>query len=187
MKIRNALLASFALVAASAQAQTWTLDPAHTAVEFSVKHLAVSTVRGQLDKFEGTLSGDPKKPATLKADMTIQAASVNTKVEKRDEHVRSPDFLDVAKFPTIVFKGEKTVVKGKSLQMVGDLTLHGVTKKISIPFTVSGPVVDPWKNNRLGLEGRFVVKRQDYGIASFPGVVGDDLTIDVSAEFTEAK
>jgi len=186
MKIRTALLASLA-IAAAAQAQTWTLDAAHTSVEFSLRHLAVSTVRGQLDKFEGTLSGDPKKPASLKADMTIQAASINTKVEKRDEHVRSPDFLDVAKFPTIVFKGEKTVTKGKTLEMVGDLTLHGVTRKISIPFTVSGPVVDPWKNNRLGLEGRFVVKRQDYGITSFPGVVGDDLTIDVSAEFTEAK
>lgn len=186
MKIHAALLASLA-IAGAAQAQTWTLDPAHTAVEFSVRHLAVSTVRGQLDKFEGALSGDPKKPATLKADMTIQAASINTKVEKRDEHLRSPDFLDVAKFPAIVFKGEKTVVKGKTLMMTGDLTLHGVTKKVSIPFTVSGPVVDPWKNNRLGLEGRFVVKRADYGIAGFPGVVGDDLTIDVSAEYTEAK
>jgi len=186
MKLRTSLFAALA-IAAAAQAQTWTMDPAHTAVEFSVKHLAVSTVRGQLDKFEGTLTGDPKKPASLKADMTIQAASVNTKVEKRDEHLRTPDFLDVAKYPTIIFKGERTEVHGKKLTLIGTLTLHGVSKKIAIPFELNGPVVDPWKNNRIGLEGRFVVKRQDYGIVSFPGLVGDDLTIDVSAEFTEAK
>ena len=186
MKIRNALLAAAALAGFS-QAQSWHLDPDHTNINFSVRHLAVSTVRGQLDKFEGTLTGDPLKPASLKADMTIQSASVNTKVEKRDEHLRSADFLDAAKFPTIVFKGEKTEIRAGKAVLEGTLTLHGVSKKVEIPFKVSGPVVDPWKNNRIGLEGQFVVKRQDYGIVTFPGMVGDDLTIDVSAEFTEVK
>jgi polyisoprenoid-binding protein YceI len=186
MNIRNTLLVAFAL-AAAAGAQTWNLDTTHTSIGFAVKHLAVSTVRGEFDRYKGTLVGDPTKPATLKADMTLDAASVNTKVEKRDEHVRNADFLDVAKFPTIEFKAEKTVVKGKALTMLGTLTLHGVSKKISIPFTVSGPVVDPWKNNRIGLEGSFTIKRSEYGIESFPGVVGDELKIEVSAEYIEAK
>lgn len=186
MDIRNTFLVAIAL-AAAAGAQTWNLDTTHTSIGFAVKHLAVSTVRGEFDRYKGTLVGDPTKPATLKADMTIDAASVNTKVEKRDEHVRNADFLDVAKFPTIEFKAEKTVAKGKALTMLGTLTLHGVSKKISIPFTVSGPVVDPWKNNRIGLEGGFTIKRSEYGIESFPGVVGDELKIDVSAEYIEAK
>lgn len=186
MKIRNTLLAALALVSL-AGAQTWKLDSTHTSIGFSVKHLAVSTVRGTLDQYEGTLSGDPKKPTTIKVDMTIQAASINTKNDKRDEHVRGADFLDVAKFPTIVFKGDKVVLDGKQLAVVGTLTLHGVSKRVVIPFTLNGPVVDPWKNNRIGLEGSFKIKRQDYGIESFPGAVGDDITIDISAEYTEVK
>lgn len=186
MKIRTSLFVALALSVAS-QAQTWVLDSTHTSIGFALKHLAVSTVRGEFDQYAGTLTGDPTKPATLKADMTIQAASVNTKVAKRDEHVRNADFLDVAKFPTIEFKAEKTEVKGKKLTMVGVLTLHGVSKRIAIPFTVSGPVVDPWKNNRIGLEGSFTIQRSEYGITSYPGVVGEELKIDVSAEYTEAK
>jgi len=183
----HTLLAAALALAGAVQAQTWTLDPSHTSITFSLKHLGVSTVRGELDKFEGTLAGDPKHPATLKAGMTIQAASVNTKNDKRDEHIRGADFFDVAKFPSISFKGEKTEVHGKKLVMVGVLTLHGVSKRVSIPFEANGPVVDPWKNNRLGLEGEFTVKRSEYGIASYPGVVGEDVKVEISAEFTEVK
>lgn len=184
MKIQTLLLS--ALAAVSVQAQTWNLDPAHTSVDFAIKHLAVSTVKGQFDKIEGKVTGDPKTPASLVADVTIQSTSVNTNSEKRDEHLRSADFFDVAKFPTIVFKGEKTEVRGGKLFLLGALTLHGVTKKIEIPFEANGPVVDPWKNNRIGLEGSFSLKRADYGITSFPGVVGDEVKIDISAEFIQA-
>jgi polyisoprenoid-binding protein YceI len=183
----HTLLATALALCGVAQAQTWTLDPSHTGISFSLKHLAVSTVRGELDKFEGTLTGDPKRPATLRADMNIQAASVNTKSDKRDEHIRGADFFDVAKFPSISFKGEKTEIRGKKLVMVGILTLHGVSKRVAIPFGANGPVVDPWKNNRLGLEGEFTIKRSDYGIVAYSGAVGEDVKIEISAEFTEAK
>lgn len=173
--------------AGAVQAAPWTMDPAHTSIGFAVKHLAVSTVRGELKTFEGTLEGEPAKPATLKAAMTIQAASVDTRVDKRDEHLRSADFLDVAKFPTIVFKAEKTELRGGKPVMIGVLTLHGVSRRIEIPFTVGGPVVDPWGAERVGLEGAFVIHRQDYGIESYPGMVGDDLTIVVSAEYTRPR
>ncbi len=183
MKIQTMLLS--ALAAVSVQAQSWTLDASHTSVEFAIKHLAVSTVKGQFDKFDGKVTGDPKTPAGLVADFTIQATSVNTKSDKRDEHLRSADFFDVAKFPTITFKGEKTEVRGGKLFLLGTLTLHGITKKIEIPFEANGPVVDPWKNNRIGLEGAFTLKRADYGITSFVGVVGDEVKVDISAEFIQ--
>lgn len=186
MNIRTSLAVALAL-AVSSQAQNWVLDSTHTSIGFSIKHLAVSTVRGEFDQYAGALVGDPAKPATLKADMVIQAASVNTKVAKRDEHVRNADFLDVAKYPTIEFKGEKTEVKGKKLTMIGVLTLHGVSKRVAIPYTLNGPIEDPWKNTRIGLEGSFTIKRSDYGISTFPGVVGDELKIDIATEYTKAK
>jgi polyisoprenoid-binding protein YceI len=181
MKIQSLL--AFALAAVATQAQTWKLDPAHTSVEFAIKHLAVSTVKGGFDKIDGSVAGDPKTPASLVPEVTIQATSVNTNSEKRDEHLRTADFFDVAKFPTIVFKGEKTEVRDGKLFLEGTLTLHGVSKKVEVPYEANGPVVDPYKNTRIGLEGSFTIKRSDYGITSFPGVVGDDVKVDISAEF----
>ncbi len=181
----KALLATLLLVGGS-QAQTWNFDAVHSNVGFAIKHLAVSTAHGTFDKVEAKLSGDPKKPSSLAAEVTIQAASVNTRVDKRDEHIRSPDFFDVAMFPTITFKSEKVEFKNGKDMMVGTLTLHGVSKKIEIPFELSGPVVDPWKNNRIGFEGAFSLNRQDYGIAGGGVAVGDEVKIEISAEFTQA-
>lgn len=184
MKIRS-LLASLVL-AATLQAQSWTFDASHSSVAFAIKHLAVSTTRGEFDKVEMVLAGDPKKPTTLSAEVTIQAASVNTKNEKRDEHLRAPDFFDAAKFPTIVFKSEKVEIRGGKNIMVGTLTMHGVSKKIEIPFEISGPVVDPWKMTRMGLEGSFSLDRQDYGVSGGVPAVGNEVKIDISSEFTQA-
>ena len=184
MKISSLLVAL--AIAATAQAQSWTFDAAHSSVAFAIKHLAVSTTRGEFDKVEATLSGDPKKPASLAAEVTIQVASVNTKNEKRDEHLRAPDFFDAAKFPTIVFKSEKVEVKGGKNVLVGTLTMHGTSKKVAIPFTISGPVEDPWKQTRVGLEGSFALDRQDYGVAGGVPAVGNEVKIDISTEFTLA-
>lgn len=184
MKLQT-LLASLTL-AVGLQAQNWTFDAAHSSVGFAIKHLAVSTTRGEFDKIEATLTGDPKKPASLVAEVTIQVASVNTKNEKRDEHLRAPDFFDAAKFPTITFKSEKVEVKGGKNVMVGTLTMHGVAKKVEIPFELSGPVVDPWKQTRVGLEGAFTLNRQDYGVAGGVPAVGDEVKIEISTEFTQA-
>jgi len=185
MKIKT-LLASLLLVA-GAQAQSWNFDGAHSNIAFAIKHLAVSTAHGAFDKVDVKLTGDATKPATLAAEVTIQAASVNTKAEKRDEHIRGADFFDVAKFPTITFKSEKVEVKGGKNVLVGNLTLHGVTKKVEIPFEVSGPVVDPWKQTRVGLEGAFSINRNDYGVTggAAGAAIGDEVKIEISAEFTQ--
>lgn len=183
MKFKLLLLALASV--ASVQAQTWNFDGSHSSVGFAIKHLAVSTVHGEFDKVEATLTGDPKKPATLAAEVTIQVASVNTKSDKRDEHLRSPDFFDAAKFPTITFKSEKVETKGGKNVMVGTLTMHGVAKKVEIPFELSGPVADPWKNTRVGLEGSFTLDRQDYGVAGGVPVVGNEVKIEISTEFLQ--
>ncbi|MEN9353416.1 MAG: hypothetical protein RL318_741 [Fibrobacterota bacterium] len=187
MKIR--ILLSALLATAAAHAQTWNYDGAHSSVAFAIKHLAVSTVKGEFDKVEIKLSGDPTKPATLQTEVTIQATSVNTKNEKRDEHLRNPDFFDVAKHPAITFKSEKVEAKNGKGTMHGTLTLHGVSKKVAIPFEISGPVTDPWKNTKIGLEGSFTINRQDYAVGTTygPPVLGNDVKIDISAEFAQAK
>ncbi|MEN9308458.1 MAG: hypothetical protein RL173_2390 [Fibrobacterota bacterium] len=176
-------LASLLLVA-GVQAQTWNFDAAHSSVAFAIKHLAVSTTKGEFDKVDIKLSGDPKKIATLAAEVTIQTASVNTKNEKRDEHLRAPDFFDAAKFPTITFKSEKVEVKGGKNYMVGTLTMHGTPKKIEIPFELTGPVEDPWKQTRIGLEGALTLDRTEYGVAGGVPAVGKEVKIDISSEFT---
>lgn len=187
MKIR--ILLATALAASLAQAQSWNFDAAHSNVAFAIKHLAVSTTRGEFDKIDVKLTGDATKPTTLQAEVTIQTASINTKNEKRDEHLRAPDFFDAAKYPTITFKSEKVEAKGGKYVMHGTLGMHGVAKKVSIPFEVSGPTIDPWKNTKIGLEGSLVVDRQDYGVGtSTPGaIVGNEVKVEISAEFAQAK
>lgn len=174
-------------LAATTQAQTWVHDTAHSSVNFAIKHMAVSTTRGEFDKVAIKLSGDPKKPATLAAEVTIQAASVNTKSTMRDDHLRKEDFFDVAKFPEITFKSEKVESKGGKNTMVGTLTLHGVSKKVSIPFTLTGPMEDPWKNTRIGMEGEFQIDRTEYGMTGGVPAVGKEVKIDISTEFIQAK
>ena len=183
------LLLSALVLAGTVHAQTWTYDAAHSNVAFAIKHLAVSTTRGEFDKIDAKLSGDAAKPTSLQADVTIQATSINTKNDKRDEHLRTPDFFDVAKYPTITFKSDKVEAKGGKYEMHGTLTMHGVSKKVSIPFELSGPVTDPYKNVKVGLEGTLTVNRQDYGLATgFPAaVLGNEVKIDILAEYSLAK
>lgn len=177
-------LALVALASVSVQAQTWSFDRSHSSVAFAVKHLLVSTTRGEFDSFTVELTGDAAKPTTLAAKVSIPVASIDTRNDKRDEHLRAPDFFDAAKYPTIEFVSTKVVKKGKQLVMTGNLTMHGVTKAIEIPFTVSGPVVDPWKNTRVGLEGTLTIARKDFGVgAETPdAVVGEQVVVDLSYE-----
>lgn len=177
-------LALVALASAAVQAQTWSFDRSHSSVAFAVKHLLVSTTRGEFDSFTVELTGDAAKPTTLAAKVSIPVASIDTRNDKRDEHLRAPDFFDAAKYPTIEFVSTKVVKKGKQWAMQGNLTMHGVTKAIEIPFTVSGPVVDPWKNTRIGLEGSLTINRKDYGVgAETPdAVVAEQVVIDLSYE-----
>jgi len=186
--VKTFLALALAIAVSSPKAEIWNLDKSHSSVEFSVRHLVISSVKGQFDSFQISVTGDPAKPTTFAAKVTIPAASIDTRDAKRDEHLRSPDFFEVAKFPAVEFQSTKVISKGKQLVLVGNLTLHGVTKSVEIPFTVSGPVVDPWKNTRIGLEGSLVLNRKDYGInfsavADNGGaVVSDEVTVSINYE-----
>jgi polyisoprenoid-binding protein YceI len=173
--------------AAGAQAATWQIDPNHTAAQFAVKHLAVSTVRGAFMKVSGSAQHDPADPSKDSVEITIDAASIDTRVQMRDNDLRSPNFLDVQKYPTITFKSKQVKSAGTGkLQMVGDLTIHGVTKEVILDVDgPSSPIKDPWGNQRIGASATTKVNRNDFGVKGLPGVVGDDINITIDTELIQ--
>jgi polyisoprenoid-binding protein YceI len=172
---------------AAAQAGTWQIDPNHTAAQFSVKHLGVSTVRGAFTKVTGTAKHDPADPSKDSLEATIDANSVDTRVEMRDKDLRSSNFLDVQKYPTITFHSKQVKVVGPGkLQFAGDLTIHGVTKEVVLDVDgPSAPIKDPWGNQRIGTSASTKITRQDFGVNGAPGVVGDEITITIDTELTQ--
>jgi len=182
---------AFAFLAMSplcfSEPQTWQIDPNHTAAQFSVKHLGISTVRGVFEKTSGTVTFDPGDPTKTSIDATIDATTVNTRVQMRDNDLRSPRFLDVQKFPTIKFKSTRTEAAGTGkLKVTGDLTIHGVTKPAVLDVdTSSQPITDPMgKGLRMGASATTKINRTDFGITTLPGVVGDDIQIVLDVEMT---
>jgi polyisoprenoid-binding protein YceI len=184
------VLSTFAMVAAAtAQTGNWQIDPNHSSAQFSVRHLGVSTVRGAFTKVTGSAKYDPANPANDSLMASIEASSVDTRVEMRDNDLRSPNFLDVQKFPTITFqsKSVKTSGDGK-LQIIGDLTIHGVTKEVALDIEgPSAPIKDPWGNQRIGASASTKVNRKDFGVNGATGVVGDDITITIDAELIQPQ
>src|SRR5580704_13943620 len=181
------LLSALALAAsATAQVTSYKIDPAHSSAQFSVRHLGVSTVRGAFMKVSGEAKYDPSDPSKASLDASIEAGSVDTRVEMRDNDLRSPNFLDVQKYPSITFHSKQTKSAGSGkLQIIGDLTIHGVTKEVTLD--VDGPsaeVKDPWGNMRIGASATTKISRKDFGVNGAPGVVGDELTITIDAELT---
>jgi polyisoprenoid-binding protein YceI len=162
-----ALKATGAAHASSAPipAGTYQLDPAHSSINFSVRHLTINLVRGRFTDFSGVIRYDDKDIAHSSVEFTAKAASINTDVAKRDEHLKSADFFDVAKYPEITFKSTGVERRGNDAFLAhGDFTLHGVTKQISLPFKLTGPVRDPWGGTRFGVEASTTLKRQDFGM-----------------------
>ena len=172
---------------AAAQTGTWQIDPAHSSAQFSVRHLGVSTVRGAFMKVSGSAKYDSTDPSKGSLDATIEATSVDTRVEMRDNDLRSPNFLDVAKYPTITFHSKQTKAAGAGkLQITGDLTIHGVTKEVVLDVDgPSAPIKDPWGNQRFGASASTKIKRQDFGVNGAPGIVGDEITITIDAELIQ--
>jgi polyisoprenoid-binding protein YceI len=190
--VRSFLTFVFALalaVSAAAQAGTWQIDPNHSAAQFSVRHLGVSTVRGAFTKVSGTATFDPADPSKTSLDATIDAASVDTRVEMRDNDLRSPHFLEVQKYPSITFKSKQAKSAGSGkLQITGDLTIHGVTKEVVLDVDgPSAPIKDPWGNQRIGASATTKINRQDFGVNGAPGVVGDDISITIDVELIQPK
>ncbi len=177
------------LVPVARAADTYEIDPAHTAVQFSVRHMMISNVRGEFTKLSGRATGDVAHPTAATVEATIDAASIDTRNEKRDEHLRSPDFLDVAKFPTITFRSTKVEKAGAGWKLTGDLTLHGVTKPVVLDVgNVTPPTKDPWGNMRIGAQASTTINRQDFGVSfnkALDGggvLVGDEIAITIDVE-----
>ncbi len=172
-----------------ARADTWQIDPAHTNVEFTVRHMMISNVKGQFQKTAGTITANGSDAASAQIDATIDASSVDTRVEKRDMHLKSPDFLDVAKYPTITFKSTKVEAEGPNKwKVTGDLTLHGVTKPVVLDVEGSGPPIQVMGNTRAGASATAKINRSDFGLTwnkalEAGGVmVGDAVAISIDVE-----
>ena len=173
-----------------AHADNWAIDPAHTNVEFTVRHMMISNVKGQFKKTSGTITTNGNDPTSAQVNATIDATSIDTRVEKRDAHLKSPAFLDVDKFPTITFKSTKVEADGPDKwKVTGDLTLHGVTKPVVLEVESSGkPITDPMGNTRAGASATAKIKRSDFGLVwnqALEGggvMVGDEVAISVDLE-----
>ena len=180
-------LASF--VPALATASEWDIDPAHSAAQFSVRHLMVSNIRGEFGKVTGTVNLDDKDITKSTVEATIDATSIITRDEKRDGHLKSPDFFDVAKFPTVTFKSTKVEKAGKDKYKVhGDLTIHGVTKSVVLAVEGSAEQKDPWGNVKRGFAATTKINRKDFGLAWNKAletggvVVGEEIAITLDIE-----
>lgn len=178
-----------AFVCNSASAEKFTIDPAHTGVNFTVAHLVVSKVKGRFDKVEGNFDFDEKSQKLDNVMVKIAADSVNTNQADRDKDLRSDGFLDVKKFPEITFKGTKTIYEmAKPKKVEGDLTIHGVTKHVTLDVDYRGAVTDPWGNRRIGFEASTKINRKDFGlqynkVMETGGViVGDEVKIEIDGE-----
>jgi polyisoprenoid-binding protein YceI len=190
MQRKSILGLALALAAAPlAFAQTYTIDGSHSKAQFSVRHMMVSNVRGEFSKIKGTVSYDEKNPAATRIEATIDVASINTGEPKRDEHLKSPDFFDAAKYPTITFISKSARKTANGLAVTGDLTIHGVTKEVVLQVEGPSPEVrDPWGNLRRGATATTKINRKDFGLtwnaALETGgvVVGDEVSITIDVE-----
>jgi len=189
MRIRKVLglLPVVLVVCGSAlAADEYKIDPVHSTVGFAVKHLAVSTVHGRFNDFSGSIMLDDKDPSKSSVDVIIKAGSINTDNNNRDNDLRSPNFLDTAKFTEITFKSKSVEKKGDGYVAHGTLTIHGVSKDVDLPFTLTGPVTTQ-RGKALGAEAGLPINRQDYGVAGGGVMVGNDVKIEISVEAHEAK
>ena len=181
------------LVAASAaQAQTWTIDASHSGAHFAVRHMMVSTVRGDMGKVTGTVNFDGKNLAAAAVDATIDVTAISTRDEKRDAHLKSADFFDVATYPTMTFKSKKVVPSADgSFKLVGDLTMHGVTKEVTLDVEALRPVVKMANGSRTGTTATTKLNRQDFGVKwsrTMDGggvVVGDEVSVTIDLELIQ--
>jgi polyisoprenoid-binding protein YceI len=186
------VIAALAVLAASsaARAETWQIDPVHTTVEFSVRHMMISNVKGQFEKVSGTITADGDDPGSVRVDAVIDASSINTRVEKRDAHLKSAAFLDVVRYPTITFKSAKIEPAGEGKwKMTGDLTIHGVTRPVVLDVEGPAPAIkDPYGKTRAGASATTRINRKDFGLTwnqpmETGGVlIGDEVAISIEVE-----
>jgi polyisoprenoid-binding protein YceI len=183
------LFVSSFVLQAFAQVETWKIDPAHSAAQFAVRHLGISTVRGEFRKVSGGASYDPADPSKTALEAAIDATTVDTRVDMRDNDLRSPNFLDVQKYPTITFKSKQTESAGPGkMKITGDLTIHGVTKEVVLDVAgPSAPVKDPRGNFHMGASATTKISRKDFGVNGAPSMAGDEISITIDAELIKSS
>jgi len=182
-------------VASQASAEIWTIDPAHTVAGFTARHMMITNVTGVFEAAAGTIDYTPGNPGATKADITIEAKSINTRNTKRDTHLRTDDFINVEKYPTITFKSKRVQnVRADGFDMVGDLTIRDVTKEVVLKVEgIAPPIKDPQGNRRVGANATTTINRKDYGVAwnrtieAGGVVVGDEVKITIEIEAVEKK
>jgi polyisoprenoid-binding protein YceI len=189
-----ALLVTVLTGAMPVLAASYDIDPAHSSVNFQVKHLAISKVNGSFGTFSGTFSFVEGEPASWQAAAGIEITSIDTDNQDRDDHLRGPDFFDAAQFPTMTFKAAGVKMSSASEgELTGDLTLHGVTKPVTLALEFLGTATDPWGNERAGFSLNGKIDRKDWGLtwnkALETGglVVGDEIKISLEIEGIRAK
>jgi polyisoprenoid-binding protein YceI len=170
------------------QATTYDIDASHTTVEFVVRHLMISKVRGRFTGVKGTIVVPAGAKFPSAAEIDIDPATIDTREEQRDGHLKSPDFLDVAQFPSLTFKSTSCEGDGDDFKLLGDLTIHGTTKPVELDCTHEGTTVDPWGNARIGFSAHAKISRKEFGLgwnqALEAGgvVISDDVRIEINLE-----
>jgi polyisoprenoid-binding protein YceI len=194
---RIAIASAIALLAslsALAQTSTWNIDPAHSSAQFTVRHLAISNVTGNFTKVTGSVVLNEKDITQSQVSASIDVSSVDTRVEARNKDLKSPNFFDVEKYPTIEFKSKRIASGGGKLQVIGDLTIHGTTREVTLD--VDGPtpeLSDPWGNSRRGISATTTINRRDFNLTynnllkTGEAVVGDNVKIQIDAEMVKKK
>jgi polyisoprenoid-binding protein YceI len=174
--------------------ETWTIDPSHTSVTFGVRHMMISTVRGEFQKVSGTVTWDPKDPSATAIDAKVDVSSIQTREPERDAHLKSADFFDVETHPFITFVSRGVTAKSDHFEIVGDLTIRGTTRVVTLE--VEGPTdvyADPWGNARIGACAKTKIKRSEFGmtwntVLEAGGVlVGDEISIQLDVELMRKK
>jgi polyisoprenoid-binding protein YceI len=172
---------------------TWKIDPSHSLIEFAVRHLMITTVKGRFGGVEGTVLLDDTDSAFADVDVRIDVASIDTRDAQRDAHLKSADFFEAEKYPHITFTAKLPIARsGREFTLIGDLTLHGVTREVALEVTEEGRGKDPWGGERLGFSATTTIKRSEFGLTwnqalETGGVlVGDDIRISLDLELLKA-
>ena len=177
-----------------ATSTTWSVDPAHSHVEFAVKHLMISTVKGRFGDVKGTVTYSESNPSQSKVDIEISTTSVDTRAEQRDAHLRSPDFFDVERFPTMKFTSKR--IEGDpngEFKLIGDLTIRDKTQEVALEAEFQGKTRDPWGSDRMGFSAKGKINRKEFGLSwnqaldAGGWVLGDDIKMSIEVELVKQK
>jgi polyisoprenoid-binding protein YceI len=193
-RLAGAMLALSLVLPVSVGAETWVIDPAHTVSGFTVKHMMITNVTGVFELTKGTIEYKPGEPGSVKADITIESKSVNTRIGRRDDDLRSDNFFSAEKFPTLTFRSKRVQnARAEGFDLVGDLTIRDVTREVVLKVEgPSAPIRDAQGNRRVGANATTTINRKDFGILynraiEAGGVVGDEVKINLEVEAIEKK